>query len=255
MRLHDAFTSERPSLIAYLSCGDPDLVTTLELARLLAAEGCDLIQLGIPFSDPVAEGATIEAAQLRALEAGTTTASVFDLIRRLRTGDNGHSPVTVPVVVMTYANTVFAHGITKWAKDAADVGVQGLILPDVPLEEREEFAAPLAACGIELIPLAALTAPARVSRIASEAAALSFVQLVAAPEDISGQIALIRAAAPQLPVAVSCETVSAAEALEAGADAIVVATSVMELVAGHGHAAAEPLRTHIRELMILVSKT
>ncbi|MDI9471235.1 MAG: tryptophan synthase subunit alpha [Bacillota bacterium] len=255
MKLYDIFTSDRPALIAYLSCGDPDLETTLKLARVLAAEGCDLIQLGIPFSDPVAEGPIIEAAQLRALEAGTAdTDLVFDLVRRLREGEDGEPQVTVPVVIMTYANTVFAHGIERWARDASAVGICGLILPDVPLEERQEFSVPLAAHGIELIPLIALTALDRVSRIAQQTADLSFVQLIAPAAEVKGQLAAIRSAAPELAVAVSLETVSVAQALAAGADAIVAASTVVELVSIHGRQATEPLGAHIRAVLAQISE-
>ncbi|MDI9498668.1 MAG: tryptophan synthase subunit alpha [Bacillota bacterium] len=253
MKIRHTLTAGRPALVAYLTCGDPDLETTLELARLLATEGCDIIELGIPFSDPVAEGPVIEAAQLRALESGTSTEAVFDLVRRLRDGDAGQPPVTVPVVVTTYANTVFAHGIEAWARDASAVGVQGLILPDVPLEERDEFAIPLATSGIELIPLLGSTTPDRLSRIAAAAADTSFVQLVAPASEIAAQIALIRDAAPGLPVAAGCETLSAAEVLAAGADAIVTAGSLMELVAAHGRAAADALRGHIRGLLAQIT--
>ena len=121
------------AFIQFITCGDPDLETTAEIVRAMARAGADLIELGIPFSDPTAEGPVIQAANVRALAAGTTTDKIFDLVRQLR------KDVTVPMVFMTYANVVFSYGSEKFISTCREVGIDGLILPDVPYEEKDEF--------------------------------------------------------------------------------------------------------------------
>ena len=121
------------AFIAFLTCGDPDLETTAAAVRAAAQNGADLIELGIPFSDPTAEGPVIQAANLRALQSGVTTDKIFDLVRELRRG------VTIPMVFMTYANVVFSYGTERFLSNCRDIGIDGLILPDVPYEEKEEF--------------------------------------------------------------------------------------------------------------------
>ena len=200
-----------PAFIAYITCGDPDLETTLAVVRGLAASGCDLVELGIPFSDPVAEGPVIEAASLRALEQGVDSHAVLELVRQLRRGDAEHAPVTIPLVAMTYANLIFHYGIEAFARDAVEAGLDGLILPDVPLEEREEFAAPCLATGLDFIPLIAPTSEQRIARIAGAAGDQGFIYCVsslgvtgvreAIETDIAPLVAAVRRVSRQ-PVAI-----------------------------------------------------
>ena len=132
------------AFIPFVTCGDPDLETTAKVVRAMAEAGADLIELGIPFSDPTAEGPVIQSANVRALAAGTTTDKIFDLVRDLRTD------VTVPMVFMTYANVVFSYGSEKFISTCADIGIDGLILPDIPYEEKEEFSALSEKYGVDL---------------------------------------------------------------------------------------------------------
>ena len=132
-RIKEAFAGGK-AFIPFITCGDPDLDTTKEIVRAMEKNGADLIELGIPFSDPTAEGPVIQAANLRALTGGVTTDKIFDMVEDLR------KDVKVPMVFMTYANVVFSYGIERFAKKAAAVGMDGVILPDVPFEEKEEFA-------------------------------------------------------------------------------------------------------------------
>lgn len=129
IKIADAFQNGK-AFIPFLTCGDPDLETTEALVKAMAEAGADLIELGIPFSDPTAEGPVIQAANLRALKAGTTTDKVFELVRKLR------ETITIPMVFMTYANVVFSYGSEKFLSRATEAGIQGLILPDVPFEEK-----------------------------------------------------------------------------------------------------------------------
>ena len=122
------------AFIPFITCGDPDLKTTAAAIHAMAANGADLIVLGIPFSDPTAEGPVIQGANLRALQAGTTTDKVFDLVREVR------RDVTIPMVFMTYANVVFSYGAERFLSTCAEIGIDGLILPDLPYEEKNEFA-------------------------------------------------------------------------------------------------------------------
>lgn len=133
------------AFIAFLTCGDPDLETTAAAVRAAAQNGADLIELGIPFSDPTAEGLVIQAANLRALQSGVTTDKIFDLMRELRRG------VTIPMIFMTYANVVFSYGTERFLSNCRDVGIDGLILPDVPYEEKEEFLPACRKYGVDFV--------------------------------------------------------------------------------------------------------
>ena len=139
------------AFIAFVTCGDPSLDTTEELILAMEQTGADLIELGIPFSDPTAEGPVIQGANLRALSGGVTTDKIFDMGARLR------QKTQIPMVFMTYANVVFSYGTERFVKRAADLGMDGLILPDVPFEEKEEFDIVCQKYGLGLISLIAPT--------------------------------------------------------------------------------------------------
>ena len=121
------------AFIPFITCGDPDLETTEKVVKEAVRAGADLIELGIPFSDPTAEGPVIQAASARALSAGTTTDKIFDMVAKLR------SEVTIPLTFMTYANVVFSYGAERFISRCKEVGIDGLVLPDIPFEEKEEF--------------------------------------------------------------------------------------------------------------------
>ncbi len=158
------------AFIPFITCGDPDLETTLQAVRAAAANGADLIELGIPFSDPTAEGPVIQGANLRALSGGVTTDKVFDLVRRIR------EDVTVPMVFMTYANVVFSYGAERFISTCKEVGMDGLFLPDLPFEEKDEFAPLCDKYDVDLISLIAPTSENRIAMIAKEAK--GFIYLV-----------------------------------------------------------------------------
>lgn len=151
------------AFIPFITCGDPDLKTTAKVVREAVANGADLIELGIPFSDPTAEGPVIQGANIRALKGGVTTDKVFDLVRELR------KDVTVPMVFMTYANVVFSYGADKFISTCKEIGINGLILPDLPYEEKEEFLPQCKKYGVDLISLIAPTSENRIAMIAKEA--------------------------------------------------------------------------------------
>ena len=151
------------AFIPFITCGDPDLETTAAAVREMVKNGADLIELGIPFSDPTAEGPVIQGANIRALKGGVKTDKVFGLVRELRTD------VTVPMVFMTYANVVFSYGAEKFISTCAEIGIDGLILPDIPFEEKEEFLPLCKKYGVDLISLIAPTSENRIGMIAKEA--------------------------------------------------------------------------------------
>ncbi len=158
------------AFIPFITCGDPDIETTAKVVRAAVAAGASLIELGIPFSDPTAEGPVIQGANVRALSGGVTTDKIFDLVRDLR------RDVTIPMVFMTYANVVFSYGADKFISTCADIGIDGLILPDLPFEEKSEFADICHKYKVDLISLIAPTSKDRIAMIAKEAE--GFIYLV-----------------------------------------------------------------------------
>ena len=147
------------AFIPFITCGDPSLEVTERIVYAMEEAGADLIELGIPFSDPTAEGPVIQAANVRALSGGVTTDKIFDMVRRIR------QKTSIPMVFMTYANVVYSYGTERFAKAAAEIGMDGLILPDVPFEEKEEFAIPFKEHGLDLISLIAPTSHERIAMI------------------------------------------------------------------------------------------
>lgn len=164
-----AFENKK-AFIPFITCGDPDLETTGKLVKEAVKNGASLVELGIPFSDPTAEGPVIQGANLRALEGGVTTDKIFDFVRELR------KEVIVPMVFMTYANVVFSYGSEAFIKTCSEIGIDGIILPDLPFEEKEEFLPECHKYGVDLISLIAPTSKDRVAMIAKEAE--GFIYLV-----------------------------------------------------------------------------
>ena len=147
-KIAEAFAGGK-AFIPFITCGDPSLEITEQLVYAMEEAGADLIELGIPFSDPTAEGPVIQEANVRALAGGVTTDKIFDMVEKIR------KKSSVPMVFMTYANVVFSYGIERFVSKAAEVGMNGLILPDVPFEEKEEFDTVCKAYGLDLISLIA----------------------------------------------------------------------------------------------------
>ena len=151
------------AFIPFITCGDPDLETTKLVVKEAVRAGADLIELGIPFSDPTAEGPVIQAASERALKGGATTDKIFAMVEELR------KEVTIPLTFMTYANVVFSYGAERFISRCKEVGIDGLVLPDIPFEEKEEFLPYTKKYGVDLVSLIAPTSEDRISMIASEA--------------------------------------------------------------------------------------
>ena len=167
-RIREAF-GDGKAFIPFITCGDPDIETTGKLIRAAVKNGADLIELGIPFSDPTAEGPVIQGANIRALQGGVTTDKIFDFVRELR------KDVTIPLVFMTYANVVFSYGAEDFIRTCNEIGIDGIILPDLPFEEKEEFSPLCKQYDVALISLIAPTSDKRIAMIAREAEGFLYI--------------------------------------------------------------------------------
>ena len=167
-RIAKAFANGKV-FIPFITCGDPDLETTKKAVLAMADNGADIVELGIPFSDPTAEGPVIQGANIRALSGGVTTDKVFDLVRELR------RETDIALCFMTYANVVYSYGAEKFLTTCKEIGIDGLILPDLPYEEKEEFLPICRECGVDLISFVAPTSEDRIAMIAREATGFIYV--------------------------------------------------------------------------------
>ncbi|MCW9049471.1 MAG: tryptophan synthase subunit alpha [Deltaproteobacteria bacterium] len=226
------------ALIPFITAGDPDLAMTAKLVRTLEASGADLIELGMPFSDPMADGPTIQAASERALEAGTTLKKVLGLVADIRQ----HSQI--PLVLMGYYNPIFCYGPERFIQDAAAAGVDALLLVDLPPEEAAEISSILDNAGIALITLLApTTPPERMKQLAKAAQGyLYYVSMTGVtgakkitPEDISAAVTTLKEMSP-VPVGVGfgISTVEDARAVGEFADGVVVGSALVKIIAEHG---------------------
>ncbi len=237
------------AFIPFITCGDPDLDTTARTVRAMAQAGADLIELGIPFSDPTAEGPVIQAANQRALAGGVTTDQIFDMVRSLR------RELTVPMVFMTYANVVFSYGAERFVSTCRDMGMDGLILPDVPFEEKAEFAPLCRQYGLDFISLIAPTSQARITTIAKEAD--GFVYVVSSlgvtgvraeiTTDIGAMVRLVKDTR-DIPCAVGfgISTPEQARKMSAAADGVIVGSAIVKLCAQYGKDCPGPVADYVR---------
>ena len=239
------------AFIAFITCGDPDLETTGRAVKAAVANGADLIELGIPFSDPTAEGPVIQEANLRALKAGTTTDRIFDFVKELR------RDVTVPMVFMTYANVIFSYGAEKFISTCEKIGIDGLILPDLPFEEKEEFLPLCRQYHVDLVSLIAPTSENRVAMIAREAE--GFIYLVSSlgvtgtrseiTTDLKPIIRTIRGNA-KVPVAVGfgISQPEQAKAMAAISDGAIVGSAIEKILAQYGKDAPEHIGAYVNSM-------
>ena len=253
-RITSAFEHKK-ALIPFITCGDPDLEVTKECVIAMEKAGADLVELGIPFSDPTVEGPVIQGANIRALSGHVTTDKIFDMVRELR------QEVTIPLVFMTYANVVFSYGIERFVRTCREAGIDGLILPDVPYEEKAEFADACAAQDVAFISLIAPTSHDRIKRIASEAD--GFVYCMSDTEDAAGEHFAADVAdmvekvkeRKEIPCAVGVESSSQQQMRDAAAvsDGVILTTAVVELCGQHGRNCVEPVAELIRDRKKILS--
>ncbi len=239
------------AFIPFITCGDPSLEVTEEIVYAMVEAGADLIELGIPFSDPTAEGPVIQEANIRALSGGVTTDKVFDLVRRLR------KKVSVPMVFMTYANVVFSYGSEKFISICKEIGIDGLILPDIPFEEKDEFDGICKKYDIDLISLIAPTSHERVSMIAKEAN--GFVYCVSSlgvtgtrakiTTDIKGMVELVKKV-KDIPCAVGfgISTPEQAKQMADTSDGVIVGSAIVKLCAKYGSDCVPYIKEYVKSM-------
>ena len=239
------------AFIPFITCGDPDLETTAKIVREMAKNGADLIELGIPFSDPTAEGPVIQAANIRALSNNVTTDDIFDLVVDLR------RDVTVPMVFMTYANVVFSYGAEKFISTCAKIGINGLILPDIPYEEKGEFDEICGKHGVDLISLIAPTSKERIAMIAKEAKGFIYIVSSLGVTGVRNEIttdiaALVKTVRDNTdtPCAVGfgISTPQQAAKMAAQADGVIVGSAIVKIAAQYGRESAEPIGEYVKSM-------
>ena len=243
--------SHGKAFIAFITCGDPDLGTTAECVRAAVDGGADLIELGIPFSDPTAEGPVIQSANARALAGGVTTDKIFAMVKELRRN------VSVPMVFMTYANVVYSYGIERFCDRCVEAGIDGMILPDVPFEEKEEFAPACRERGLSFISLIAPTSENRVAMIAREAE--GFLYIVSSmgvtgvrseiTTDIGAMVELVRKST-SIPCAVGfgISTPEQAAKMAGLSDGAIVGSAIVRLIHESGPDAPNAVREYVSSM-------
>ena len=239
------------AFIPFMTCGDPDLETTIEAVKAAENAGADLIELGIPFSDPTAEGPVIQEANERALRGGVTTDKIFEAVRTMR------KDVRLPMVFMTYANVVFSYGAEKFISSCAELGMDGLILPDLPYEERGEFLPVCEKYGIDLVSMVAPTSEDRIKRIASDAK--GFLYIVSSlgvtgvrkeiKTDLSGILAMVRQYT-DTPAAIGfgISTPEQAKRMAEISDGVIVGSAIVKLFKEHGREAPVYVREYVEKM-------
>lgn len=239
------------AFIPFITCGDPSLAVTEQAVYAMAEAGADLIELGIPFSDPTAEGPVIQTANVRALAGGVTTDNIFDMVRRIR------RKTDIPMVFMTYANVVFSYGSERFIRTAAEIGMDGLILPDVPYEEKAEFDPLCRQYGMDLISLIAPTSHERIRMIAREAA--GFVYCVSSlgvtgvrssiTTDIGAMVQLVKQER-DIPCAVGFGISTPAQAADMASrsDGAIVGSAIVKLCAQYGADCVPRVAQYVREM-------
>lgn len=241
------------AFIPFITCGDPNLETTEKLVYAMEEAGADLIELGIPFSDPTAEGPVIQEANIRALsgEERVTTDRIFELVRKLR------KRVKVPMVFMTYANVVFSYGSEKFISTCKEIGIDGLILPDIPYEEKDEFDPICKKYDVDLISLIAPTSHDRISMIAGDAS--GFVYCVSSlgvtgtrteiTTDIGEMVSLVKKA-KDIPCAVGfgISTPEQAKKMSSVADGVIVGSAIVKIIAKYGEDAVPYVAEYVKSM-------
>ena len=250
-RIEKAF-SKGKAFIPFITAGDPSLEITEQLVIEMAKAGADIIELGIPFSDPAAEGPSIQAADIRALEAGTTTDKIFDMVKRIRKVSD------VPIVFMTYVNPVFSYGTERFMGKCKDIGIDGIIVPDVPYEERDEIKPYCDKYGITNISMITPASKDRIDCIGADAE--GFVYCVSSfgvtgvrdhlALDSDSMIKRVKAV-KDIPCAIGfgISTPQQARAMADISDGIIIGSAIVEIVGKYGEACIEPVTKYVKDMI------
>lgn len=245
----------KKAFIPFITAGDQGIDTTEKYIRTMAKAGASLIEIGIPFSDPVAEGPVIQVASERALSTGVTTDDIFDMVKRLRTGTE---PLTIPLVFMTYLNPIYVYGVESFMTRCEEVGIQGVIVPDCPLEEKQELAHQAKTHGIAVISLIAPTSEQRIEEIASQAEGfvycVSSLGVTGMRSDIKTDIASIVEQIRQytvIPVAVGfgISTPEQARAMANVSDGAIIGSAIVKQIGEWGPNGEKELYDYVRSMV------
>lgn len=240
------------AFVAFVTCGDPDLDTTKKIILALERAGCDLIELGIPFSDPTAEGPVIQEANERALSNGCTTDDVFEMIKEVR------KETSIPMVFMTYANVVFHYGTDKFCQKMIDANMSGMILPDVPYEEKDEFETVCHQYGLDFIRMIAPTSHDRIKMIANDAQ--GFLYCVSSlgvtgtrskiTTNVNEMVDIVRSVS-DIPCGIGfgISTPEQAKKMTEKADAAIVGSAIIKIIAKYGKEAPDHVEPYVRSMV------
>ncbi len=249
-KIYKAFEKGK-AFIPFITCGDPDLETTQKLVCAMEEAGADLIELGIPFSDPTAEGPVIQEANIRALKNKITTDDIFAMVGRLR------QTVKVPMVFMTYANVVFSYGAERFISTCQEIGMDGLILPDIPYEEKEEFEDICKRYDIDFISMIAPTSNDRIKMIAKEANGflycVSSLGVTGTRDSIGtyiGDMVQLAKTENNIPCAVGfgISTPQQAEEMAKYADGVIVGSAIVKLCGKYGKDSVSYVSQYVKEM-------
>ena len=245
----------KKAFIPFITAGDQGIDTTEKYIRTMAKAGASLIEIGIPFSDPVAEGPVIQDASERALSTGVTTDDIFDMVKRLRTGTE---PLTIPLVFMTYLNPIYVYGVESFMTRCEEVGIQGVIVPDCPLEEKQELSHQAKTHGVAVISLIAPTSEQRIEEIASQAEGfvycVSSLGVTGMRSDIKTDLASIVQQIRQytdIPVAVGfgISTPDQARAMASLSDGAIVGSAIVKQIGEWGSKGEKELYNYVRSMV------
>lgn len=249
-RIAKAFENGK-AFIGFVTAGDPSLDKTQEFVLEMLRGGCDLVEIGIPFSDPIAEGVVIQEADLRALEAGATTDGVFQMVKRLR------AQTDAPLVFMTYYNPVFSYGLERFFANCQDAGVDGIIVPDLPFEEKGEILDVANKNGVAVISMIAPTSHDRIRKIAAEAqgflyvvSSLGVTGMRSSIETDLGAILDVVRQSTHTPAAVGfgIHTPAQARKTAQAADGVIVGSAIVKLCEQYGADAGPHIRAYVQSM-------
>ncbi len=249
-RIRKAFSGGK-AFVAFITGGDPDIETTEKLVLAMAEAGADIIEIGIPFSDPMAEGIVIQDADERALKAGCTTDKLFSLVESIRQKSE------VPLLFMTYVNPIFAYGKERFIKRCRECGLDGIIVPDLPFEEKDELSDVCEEYGLDLISMIAPTSEKRAAMIAQEAKGflycVSSLGVTGVRSEIGSEIAKLIATAKTVSDIPCCvgfgiSTPEQAAKMAAVSDGVIVGSAIVRIVAEHGRNSVPYVREYVKSM-------
>lgn len=249
-KISDAFRNGK-AFIPFITAGDPDLDTTKKIILAMQENGADLIEIGIPFSDPVAEGIVIQKADERALASGTTTDKIFDMVEEIK------NDIHIPMVFMTYANVIFVYGMERFAKRAQQLGMSGIIVPDIPFEEKGEIEVVFSKYDLDVVSLIAPTSKDRIKAIASEAKGfiycVSSLGVTGVRSKINAGVAdMVREVKKisDIPCAIGFGISTPEQAKEMGgyADGVIVGSAIVKIVEEYGRESVERVGQYVHSM-------